>query len=330
VKIQSVRSLCRTAGLTLVGSLTLAAVSTVSQSEKAAAVNLSFSTPVAIPGSPLVSTTAAVGTGLAYTNSAIGYANVGTGANGVALDAKITATPFTTSTTGSAYTFQQHLANYTSAGNSSGDAGFRYLANDLNAGGMTYKLDLFVSDASHTFTTAAAGQDLSFLIYDVDGENANGFTQTEALRIFKGNGSSGFSSYRLGSTSDSLTVLSENANSYVFGKAAAGNVNETIVSGDIILNFKNTNSVLFQFEANTTAGGVPNGVFSAIDGDFTMLPNTTDGALINPKTGSAAFGSVVNASAATAVPEPFTIIGTLIGGTAAVRMRKKLKASSGV
>jgi hypothetical protein len=28
----------------------------------------------------------------------------------------------------------------------------------------------------------------------------------------------------------------------------------------------------------------------------------------------------------TAVPEPFTIIGTLIGGTAAVRMRKRLKA----
>ena len=31
---------------------------------------------------------------------------------------------------------------------------------------------------------------------------------------------------------------------------------------------------------------------------------------------------------ATAVPEPFTIIGTLIGGTAAVRMRKKLQASN--
>ena len=30
----------------------------------------------------------------------------------------------------------------------------------------------------------------------------------------------------------------------------------------------------------------------------------------------------------TAVPEPFTIIGTLIGGTAAIRMRKKLKASA--
>ena len=31
---------------------------------------------------------------------------------------------------------------------------------------------------------------------------------------------------------------------------------------------------------------------------------------------------------ATAVPEPFTIIGTLVGGTAALRMRKKLKASA--
>jgi hypothetical protein len=31
---------------------------------------------------------------------------------------------------------------------------------------------------------------------------------------------------------------------------------------------------------------------------------------------------------ATAVPEPFTIIGTLVGGTAALRMRKKLKSAS--
>jgi hypothetical protein len=33
----------------------------------------------------------------------------------------------------------------------------------------------------------------------------------------------------------------------------------------------------------------------------------------------------VSAAATTAVPEPFTIIGTLVGGTAAFRMRKKLK-----
>jgi hypothetical protein len=33
-----------------------------------------------------------------------------------------------------------------------------------------------------------------------------------------------------------------------------------------------------------------------------------------------------NVSTATAAPEPFTIIGTLVGGTAAMRMRKKLKS----
>lgn len=33
------------------------------------------------------------------------------------------------------------------------------------------------------------------------------------------------------------------------------------------------------------------------------------------------------ANAATSVPEPFTVIGTLVGGTAALRMRKKLKSA---
>ena len=35
-----------------------------------------------------------------------------------------------------------------------------------------------------------------------------------------------------------------------------------------------------------------------------------------------------SATAATAVPEPFTIVGTLIGGTAALRMRKRLKSNT--
>jgi hypothetical protein len=35
----------------------------------------------------------------------------------------------------------------------------------------------------------------------------------------------------------------------------------------------------------------------------------------------------ISATAATAVPEPFTIIGSIIGGTAAFRMRKKLKSN---
>jgi hypothetical protein len=163
------------------------------------------------------------------------------------------------------------------------------------------------------------------LVYDVDGENAFS-SQTESLRIFKGDGTSGLTSYQLGGTADSLVVKSEDATSYVFGKSAAGNVTETTVSGDIVLNFTNTNSVLFQFESNTISGASPNPVFRAIDGDLSILPNTVDG---NGNSGAAAFGAVVNANAATAatdVPEPFTIIGTIIGGGAAMRMRKKLKS----
>ncbi|WP_157260131.1 PEP-CTERM sorting domain-containing protein [Chamaesiphon minutus] len=37
--------------------------------------------------------------------------------------------------------------------------------------------------------------------------------------------------------------------------------------------------------------------------------------------------STASPTAATSVPEPFTIIGTLVGGTAALRMRKKLKSA---
>jgi hypothetical protein len=50
-----------------------------------------------------------------------------------------------------------------------------------------------------------------------------------------------------------------------------------------------------------------------------------DGAL------SAADASILTGgTGATAVPEPFTVVGTLIGGTAALRMRKKLKATTKV
>jgi hypothetical protein len=42
---------------------------------------------------------------------------------------------------------------------------------------------------------------------------------------------------------------------------------------------------------------------------------------------AAALDNIQFSSAAQSVPEPFTIIGTLVGGTAAVRMRKKLKSA---
>ena len=56
-----------------------------------------------------------------------------------------------------------------------------------------------------------------------------------------------------------------------------------------------------------------------------------NGATGNPQTYIFGFQGVGgNAVVPTAVPEPFTIVGTLVGGTAALRMRKKLKSNNKV
>jgi hypothetical protein len=52
----------------------------------------------------------------------------------------------------------------------------------------------------------------------------------------------------------------------------------------------------------------------------------TGGGLNSTRLDNFRFGTT-NASTSTSVPEPFTVIGTLVGGTAALRMRKKLKSA---
>ena len=174
---------------------------------------------------------------------------------------------------------------------------------------MTYKIDLFNSGSN--FTVAAGPTNLRFLAYDVDGEASQG----EAVRVFKNNG---FSGYQVGNAVNAL-IATEETDSYLF---SGRNINrpETDPSGAAIFYFENTNTVTLQFEANTRTaiGNNNNGVFSAIDGDLSLLAGDLSG-----------FASRVDTRAtATAVPEPFTVIGSIIGGTAAFRMRKKLKASN--
>jgi hypothetical protein len=54
---------------------------------------------------------------------------------------------------------------------------------------------------------------------------------------------------------------------------------------------------------------------------LTFLDSTSNPAIVS--------GTITSLGKVQSVPEPFTIIGTLIGGTAAFRMRKKLKAITG-
>lgn len=283
-------------------SLLMAVAATASQADKAAAINLKFTNPV--ESSDFTYTTGALGPGIS--SRIVRFASVATG-----IDAKVTATPFTGAApggTGTDYTFSGHLPNYSTAPlEPSGDLGFKYdiAANKTGKGGLTYQIEFF--NTGSDYTTAIAPANFRFLVYDVDGEPA----QNEAVRIAK---NSGLVSYQLGGNTASALQFSQDTTSYLFSGRGVDQL-ENDSSGAAIFNFDNINKVTFNFEADTiTSNNSANRVFSAIDGDLSYLSSFTNG-------GAASFGPVV------AVPEPFSIIGTLVGGTAALRMRKKLKAT---
>jgi hypothetical protein len=73
----------------------------------------------------------------------------------------------------------------------------------------------------------------------------------------------------------------------------------------------------------TTGGNSTNLNFTSFSFDVDNLDNTNP-LNISP---NGSFSFVATVPGSTAVPEPFTIIGTLVGGTAALRMRKKLASS---
>ena len=283
--------------LALMTGLTLAVTATA-QPEKAAAINLVFNNPVQANNTSNVGGFGQPG----VTGTLLEYRNVAPG-----IDARVTA-----AVSGTSYNFAGHIPNYTSAGNSNGDDGFVYQATQAGSGIMTYKFDFYQTDGTtHSFSTLATPFDFSLLVYDIDGEA----TQSEALRVSKRIGSSGLGSYQIGNSSTASLTATESATNYLFSGRGI-NVAETSVNGDVILNFLQSNSTTLQFESTTAPNSTfPNGVFSGIDGDLSILPRTTG-----------TFAAKVTASQQ--VPEPFTIIGTIVGGTTALRMRKKLKSTA--
>jgi hypothetical protein len=296
--------------------LSLVAVATVSQPEKAGAVDLNFAT-VDTTRNTVGTDTSGLGPGVAPNNTTPGvfqniiyYKDVATG-----MDARITAT-----VSGTRYSFINHLPNFTAKGASVSDTGLRYqIDSGIGQGQLTWKIDLFTND--HNYTTAATATDFRFLTYDVDGEPSQG----EAVRVFKGDTAtnSGFAGYQLGTTSP--LALTETANSYLFTGGGV-NVAENNPAGSVLLFFQNTNSITLQYEANTTSGSGANPVYSAVDGDVSIIGNNTTNFDSNGHaTTAAGFSSYVVAKK---IPEPFTIIGSLIGGGVAFGMRKKLKATS--
>jgi hypothetical protein len=340
-------------------ALTLAVGATVGQPHRAAAVDLNFSTTVETqrntnpfnfnfgPGVGNLGTTATLADPnpnganppSSTTPIVVRYTDVATISPGVTIDARITAQTF-----GTGYSFTEHIPNYSvnATGQPTGDAAFIYQiagtssgSTGLGAGGMSYKIELF--QGGGTFSTAYVAPQLRLLAYDVDGERNSGSVppgstglstanQSEAVRAFL---SDGFIGYQTGTNANSLVPEKSLDGTSILFKGPGINYPETDTTGAAILYFQNTSAVTLQFEANTIDPARPNAnpVFSAIDGDLSLIPNNPTNFDSNGYvTVAAGYNGFVSA---TAVPEPFTIIGSIIGGTAAFRMRKKLKSTNG-
>jgi hypothetical protein len=145
--------------------------------------------------------------------------------------------------------------------------------------------------------------------------------------IFRADGSFSptFTSGSIGSSSPTVNF------SYVSGSTYR-------LNQDLVLNFATTTPTSFTLRQNSTfaATDIFNnglrigaglqlasdaGAFFTNGGDITNVPTI---AFSFNDTGLPSGGLYITQASPTAVPEPFTVIGSIVGGTAAFRMRKKL------
>jgi hypothetical protein len=114
-------------------------------------------------------------------------------------------------------------------------------------------------------------------------------------------------------------------NDLVFDFGSPGKL--TIATGALFLDTVSTSRSNFTYLGNTAT--FTNGTdvtalnVTSFNFDVDNLPNTSPS---NPSP-NGSYSLVASVAPTTAVPEPFTIVGTIIGGTAAFRMRKKVADS---
>lgn len=239
------------------------------------------------------------GIGAYYTGSVMDFLNVSP-TSGFTIDARVTA-----STVGN-YSFEGHYPNYNSPSTDepNDDLGHVYLANAAGTGGIDYTIEFFVGGTN--FATPFLIEDFRLMIYDVDGEAS----QSESVTASNNDGLIG---YQL-PTNDEFQVV-QNGQDYTFSGPGA-NRSETDPSAAVILYFSDTSAVTFNMRATTlSSSSLPNGVFSAIDGDLSLLGGVDP--LTNPNYGNF-----------TSTPEPSSSAMLMIGAVTSLMIRRRTAAAS--
>jgi len=175
--------------------------------------------------------------------------------NGVAIDATITASAVTGSGDWGGWSGDYNGGSSEPRGDIAllyyGDAGTSY---------FTYSLQFFVGGSS--FTQRKALESFRLMMYDVDGEPV----QDEFATAYKADGLVGYSR-------GTLMKATESADSVRF-EGPGVNQGEKDTDGAFFLYYANTDTVNIRME-NFTTGGANNPVFSALDGDASLLPFMT-------------------------------------------------------
>lgn len=119
------------------------------------------------------------------------------------------------------------------------------------------------------------------------------------------------------------------------GSNGANIFDYTLTSGNLPFSFTNgvnltvADGSIFRGSFNLATGGVDFGVINSAGSFFSNSDGSIPAAAL-----AFSFGDISGGSGGSygitsrPVPEPFTIIGTIVGGTAAFRMRKKLSAAN--
>lgn len=228
-----------------------------------------------------------------YSSSVMKFTDVAS-AGGVSVDLRVTASAWGT------HSFKGHLPDYSQTyGQPNGDLGLYYTATSYGTGGLHYTLEFF--EGGTNFGTSFTVSQFDLLIYDVDGE----YRQSEAFRAYFADG---LTSYRLADSEDSVTAA--HYSDGVLFTGPGDNTAETDAAAAAILTFMNTSKITLDFESTTTGGPLPNGIFTAIDGDLSMLRGDTSD-----------FGSPVT------VPEPSGLIFLSAAGVFLMARRKRRVAA---
>ncbi|MEM8977935.1 MAG: hypothetical protein AAGD04_00480 [Pseudomonadota bacterium] len=152
------------------------------------------------------------------------------------------------------------------------DLGFLYYGNGVNAAenGIAMTLEFFdgTGEASGSFETPMILSDIELAIYDVDGEAS----QSEYFSVSK---SDGLVSYATGLTPQALSVTDLGATLRFDGPGT--NFSESDATGAAILYYELTDSLTIDFASVQTSGPSQNAVFSAIDGDLSLISRSDFG-----------------------------------------------------